>query len=170
MIAGAVKRQRDAPNFADRSPDVIEKAHLVFRGDECATFLSREDYVIKQIGVGVRHVLKLTRLSRNVFCLRLSLAPRTHSCWGPDPGAYAPGFMPSPASPALRKSATRARKPNRSSHCATSDRFTDRCSPEFMSLIATSPRARSSSPMIATNGIPRDEAYLNCLAILSASG
>ena len=100
MIAGAVKLQRDAPNFADRSPDVIEKAHLVFRGDKWTTFLRREDYVIKQIGVGVRHVLKLTRLSRNGFCIGLSPAPRADSYWGSDPGAYAPGFMLSPASPA----------------------------------------------------------------------
>src|SRR5258706_3205169 len=81
MIAGAVKLQRDAPNFTDRSPDVIVKAHLVFRGDKWTTFLRREDYVIKQIGVGVRHVLKLTRLSRNGSCIELSLAPRAHSCW-----------------------------------------------------------------------------------------
>src|SRR5439155_26758765 len=53
---------------------------------------------------------------------------------------------------------------------ATSERFSDRCSPDRMSLIATSPRARSSSPAIATKEIPRAEAYLNCLPILSASG
>src|SRR5882672_5344141 len=53
---------------------------------------------------------------------------------------------------------------------ATSLRFTDLWSPERMSLIATSPRARSSSPTIATKGMLRDEAYLNCLPILSASG
>src|SRR5258706_3582995 len=100
MIAGAVKLQRDAPNFTDRSPDVIVKAHLVFRGDKWTTFLCREDYVIKQIGIGVRHVLKLTRLSRNVFCIGLSLAPRARLFTQLGTWAYAPGFMPSPASPA----------------------------------------------------------------------
>src|SRR5438105_15620420 len=120
MIAGAVKLQRDAPEFADRSPDVVVKPLLVFRGDEWTTFLRREDYVIKQIGVGVRHVLKLTRLSRNSFCIGLSLAPRAHADWGSDPGAYAPGFMLSPAPPAGSIA-----KPSRSASETTS-RFTDR--------------------------------------------
>src|SRR6267154_4174497 len=94
MIAGAVKLQRDAPDFADRSSYVIVKAHLVFRGDKWTTFLRREDYVIKQIGVGVRHVLKLTRLSRNISCIGLSLAPRANlliqpRTWGLRPRLYA---------------------------------------------------------------------------------
>src|SRR5262249_25213227 len=52
----------------------------------------------------------------------------------------------------------------------TSDRGTDTCSPLRMSLMATSPRARSSSPTMATNGTLRLEAYLNCFPSLSASG
>src|SRR5207245_5623909 len=44
---------------------------------------------------------------------------------------------------------------------AAASRFTPRCSPDLRSLIETSPRVRSSSPTIATNGMPRDEAYLN---------
>jgi hypothetical protein len=34
-----------------------------------------------------------------------------------------------------------------------------RCSPVFMSFKATSPRARSSSPMTTTKGTPSVEAY-----------
>lgn len=49
-------------------------------------------------------------------------------------------------------------------------RLTLRCVPDLMSLIETSPRARSSSPITATKGIRRAEAYLNCFPILSASG
>src|SRR5438045_3250472 len=112
MIAGAAKFQRNAADLANHPADVIVEPHLVFGSDEWATFLGREDYVIKQIGIGVRHVLKLTRLSRNVFCMRLSPAPQAHSDWGSDPGAYAPRLYAVAGFAGLRPS-------------ATSDRFTD---------------------------------------------
>ena len=51
---------------------------------------------------------------------------------------------------------------------AASARETDVWSPLRRSFIATSPRARSSSPRIATNGTLRADPYLNCLPILSA--
>ena len=52
----------------------------------------------------------------------------------------------------------------------SSCRRTEICSPLRRSLSPTSPRARSSSPRIATNGTLRADAYLNCLPSLSASG
>ena len=43
-----------------------------------------------------------------------------------------------------------------------SARAIDCCSPVFMFLIVTSPRARSSPPTTATNAASRADAYLNC--------
>jgi hypothetical protein len=93
---------------------------------------------------------------------RLGCWPSQRSAKG-TPGAVATGSHPSRDEPGRY----------RSRFCialATSSRFTDSCSPDFISLIATSPRARSSSPTISTNGMPRDDAYLTCFPILSASG
>jgi len=54
--------------------------------------------VIKEICVGVGHVLSLARVSRNVFCKEVvARSAGSLLIVGFDPGACAPGFMLSPA-------------------------------------------------------------------------
>src|SRR5260370_23092308 len=110
----------------------------------------------------------------------LPLAPRASIhrgllTWGLRPRLYAAagsaGWLKHYSLDSLRRSsAVLTRSPRLSSTLVSPSPCTNRCSPLFISLIATSARPRSSSPTIATNGMPRAEAYLNCLPILTASG
>ena len=74
----------------------------------------------------------------------------------------------------FRRSAVGARRVRRrrraASRAGSSPRGTACCSPVFISLMVTTPRARSSPPTTATRGIPAAAAYLNCFPSLSGSG
>lgn len=102
MIFGAIQFKGNAAQLADRSAQVIIKTHFIVGRNEWPAILRGEDYVIKEIRVGVGHVLSLARVSRNVFCMTRSIAHAgSINLLASDPGAYAPGFMLSRAPRAI---------------------------------------------------------------------
>jgi len=68
VVFGAIQFQSNAAHLADRSAQVIIKSHLIFRRNEWPAIFRGEDYVIKEIRVGVGHALRLARMSRNISC------------------------------------------------------------------------------------------------------
>src|SRR3989442_9858737 len=56
MILGTIKFQRNTTKAADCAANVVVETSLMCFGYQRATVLSREDYVVKEIGIRIRHV------------------------------------------------------------------------------------------------------------------